>query len=126
MCVRRIGQPEHLGAEGERGRLSAGKIGTDGGSGTVRGEHRTMRDEAQRPGTVGVVTLRQPPDVVIAEHRAAVAVSDAYLLVQDAALLVPRLQQPVRAEPGFRGEGGCCRESRAVVAKREQQQRVDE
>ena len=51
--------------------------------------------------SVAVVALRQPPDVVVAEHGTAVTVADAHLLVQDLARLVPRLQQPVGAEAGL-------------------------
>jgi hypothetical protein len=47
----------------------------------------------------GVVRLRQPPQVVIAEERASVvARTDSHLQVQRLARLVPHLVEPMLAE----------------------------
>ncbi len=49
---------------------------------------------------VGVIRLRQPPDVVV-PRRARVPRADAHLVVESAGLVVPHAQQPFDAEAGL-------------------------
>ena len=73
-----------------------GLIGLPGGAGA---EHRAVADVARGrvAAAVGVVGLRQAPDVVVAE-RLCVALADAHLVVQRAAAVVEHAQQPFHAE----------------------------
>jgi hypothetical protein len=100
-----VGRAVDLIAEGERGGIAAGQVGAHRRARRPRPEHRPVADVAERRivPAVGVVVLRQPPDVVVAHDR-VVAVSDPDLVVEGARAVVPHAQEPARAEPGLGAE----------------------
>ena len=96
--------PVDLVAEREVSGQPPRQVGTDRLPGGAGAERRAVADVLE-PGVaagVGVVDLRQPPDVVVAADRsAAVAVADSDLVVERAAGVVPHLVEPVQPEAGL-------------------------
>ena len=98
-------------ALGQRGGVAAGQVGADQRARRPGPEHRPVSDVAVDgvAAAEGVVGLRQPPDVVVAE-RLCVAAADADLVVERAGRVVPHAQQEVGPEPRLGGEvGAACR-----------------
>ncbi len=107
VCVGSIAGLEDLVAFREIGRQPAGKIRTDGSSSSARGiqKHRPVADEfvGRDAILIGVVNLRQTPDVVVADVGMA-AGRDAHLVVESFRIVVPHFLQPIQTEFGFRRE----------------------
>ncbi len=132
----RVARFEHLVGLGQSRGVASGQVGADLRSRRPRAEHRPMADVAvERIAlAVGVVFLRQAPDVVIAGGL-VVAAADADLVVERLRLVVPHAQQPVGTEPRLGREVGRARSgahlSREVTHTAEQHRlrvagRVDE
>ena len=94
-----VGRAVHLVAERERRGVPPGQVGAHRRARRPRAEDRPVADVPVRRivPAVGVVVLRQPPDVVVAHDR-VVAVSDPDLVVERARAVVPHAQEPAGAE----------------------------
>ena len=94
-----VGRAVHLVAERQRRGVPPGEVGADRRARRPCAEDRPVADVPVRRivPAVGVVVLRQPPDVVVAHDR-VVAVPDADLVVERARPVVPHPQEPAGAE----------------------------
>ena len=114
--LRGLGDPIQLVAEREVRRETSREVGADERSRRAGAEHRPVADVAiLRVGAaVGVVRLRQAPDVVVADDR-AVALADADLQVQRLGAVVPHVLEPVDAERRLSGVVRCGRPGAELV-----------
>src|SRR5579864_2050337 len=110
VSIRSVTRFENLIAQSKASGEPAGEIRTDSRSRSTGGvlEHRPMADELEGRDTTleVIVSLRQPPDVVVTRVAMA-AGGDRDLIVQSFGIIRPHFLQPVQTEPGFIGEIRC-------------------